>query len=64
MFRVRCLETDTDYYFVARTAYESLQKMLFTLNLKRKDNNAVINKTVSGCHLYLTHFDKTYAVRN
>lgn len=64
MYRVRCLETDTDYYFVARTAYESLQKMLYTLNANSLDKSAVINKTISGYHLYLTHCGNTYVVRN
>lgn len=58
------METGTAYTFLAWTAYEAMRKMLYTLNLSRKDPNAVISKTESGLHLYLEHNGSIYAVRN
>ena len=58
------METGTGYTFQAWSAYEAMQKMLYTLNLSRKDPDASINKTESGLHLYLEHCGSIYAVRN
>ena len=63
-YTVRHMETGTEYTFEAWTAYEAMQKMLYTLNLSKRDPNATINKTESGLHLYLEHSGNIYAVRN
>lgn len=64
MLWVKCLDDGKRYGFVVRTAYEALQKMIYTLNLNCKDDNAVINKTESGAHLWFEHSGKTYAIAN
>lgn len=63
MIYVNCLDDGKSYGFDAKTAYEAMRKMLYTLNIKRNDENAVINKTESGLHLWFEHSGKTYAVR-
>ena len=63
-YYVCCLDTDESYPFYARAPYEAMTKMQYTLNLKRNDPNAVINKTKSGLHLYMEHSGKFYAIRN
>ena len=64
MICVTHMETRVRYYMDAKTPYEALTKMKYTLDLKRKDDKATINKTTSGMHLYLDHGGNTYAVRN
>lgn len=64
MLWVKCLDDGKRCGFVTRTAYEALQKMIYTLNLSCKDDNAVINKTESGLHLWFEHSGKTYAIAN
>lgn len=64
MIFVICLDTSVSYGFDARTAYEALAKMKYTLDIQHLDQNAVINKTPSGLHLWMEHSGKTYAVRN
>ena len=63
-YTVYDLENGSEYTFLAWSAYEAMQKMLYTLNLSRRDPDAVINKTESGLHLYLEHSGSIYAVRN
>lgn len=60
---VICLNDGTTYTFVARTGYEAMQMMKYTLDLARKDKGAVINKTKTGLHLWMDHSGKTYSVR-
>lgn len=64
MIRVFCLDDGKEYWFSAKTAYEAMQKMKYTLNLANQDTRAVINKTESGSCLYMEHDGKTYAVIN
>lgn len=64
MIYVTCLNNGKRYGMDAKTPYEALSKMKYTLDLSRKDENAVINKTESGLHLYMDHSGKTYVVRN
>ena len=62
--KIFCLDDQKEYVFEKGiTPYEAMKKMLYTLNIKNNDPDAVINKTESGLHLYLTHSGKTYAVR-
>lgn len=64
MIPVACLDEGKSYWFTARTSYEALQKMKYTLDLTRKDPEAKINKTESGLHLYMEHGGRTYSVKN
>ena len=57
------IDTGVKYTFTAKTAYEAMQKMIYTLNLSGKCN-AVINKTESGNTLYFDYKDNTYAILN
>lgn len=61
---VKCLETGAEYTFTDKTPYEAMEAMRYTLNLKRKDETATINKTCSGMHLWMDHGGFTYSVRN
>ncbi len=61
MIKVLCLDDGINYYFIAKTPYEAMQKMKYTLDLKEKDDNAVINKTESGRCLWFDHSGKTYS---
>ncbi len=61
---VTCLEDNKKFGFSTRTAYEALESCLYYLNLKYKDNNAKINKTTSGLHLWLENCGKIYWVKN
>lgn len=61
MIKVFCLNTGTMYKFCAKTAYEAMEKMKYTLDLKCKDGNAVINKTEDGKILYMDHSGMTYS---
>lgn len=58
------MDTDEQFIMLARTPYEAMQKMLYTLNLNRLDSSATVQKTESGLHLYVVHNGNTYAVRN
>lgn len=54
MKKVLCLDTGTEMYFSAKTGYEAMQKLIYTLNLSHKDINAKIeicnNRTLSVLH--------------
>ena len=54
------LDTGTIYLFTAKTAYEAMSKMKYTLNIGGKCDSS-INKTVSGNTLYLDYRGETYA---
>lgn len=60
--KVFCLDDGRMFLFVAKTAYEAMQKMKYTLDMKHNDSSAVINKTESGKCLYMDHSGKTYSV--
>lgn len=60
MIRVFCLDENKEYWFAARTPYEAMEKMKYTLDLAHKDKNCVINMT-PNC-LYMEHSGKTYSV--
>ena len=57
------LDTGTEYIFTAKTAYEAMRKMIYTLNISGKCD-AVINKTESEKTLYIEHKGNTYSVVN
>lgn len=60
---VVCLDTGATYKFVAADSLDAIKKMLYTADILHKDPNAVIEKTKSGLHYFLTHNGNTYAVR-
>ena len=57
------LDTHEALTFQARTPLEAMSKLLYTLNLKRMDDTAKIEKTESNLHLYTVHCGNTYSVR-
>ena len=62
MIRILCLDDSKEYGFNDKlTPYEAMKKMLYTLNLASKDDNAVIQKTETDKTLYFEHKGKTYA---
>ena len=63
MIAVKCLDSGIVYWFSARTAYEAMNNMKYTLNLNHSDKNAIINKTESGLHLWMEHWGNTYVAR-
>lgn len=48
--------------FEAETPQDAMEKLLYTLNLRRHDPNAKIQLTKSGKHLFVEHFGKTYGI--
>ena len=62
MITVLCLDDSKVYGFSAKTPYEAMQKMKYTLDVFHKDESAVINKTETGKCLYMEHSGKTYGV--
>ena len=62
--KVVCLDTGEGLWFQAGTAYEAMQKLLYTLNLKKKDDSAKINITKSCLHLFTIHCGQYWTVRN
>lgn len=57
------LDTHEQLTFQAKTPYEAMRKLIYTLNLKHKDKSAKIEKTESNLHLYTVHNGNTYSVR-
>ena len=62
--KVTCLDTGESLWFQARTAYEAMRKLLYTLNLKHQDDSAVVNMTGSCQHLFTIHCGQYWATRN
>lgn len=60
LIKILCLDNGMEYYFVASSEYEAMQKMLYTLNVSNKDNNAKI-ELCNGRTWSLQHNGKTYA---
>lgn len=63
MYKVWCLDDGKKFYFDAKTPYEAMRKMKYTLDLENEDKSCVINKTESGLHLWMEHTGKTYGIR-
>lgn len=63
MYKVWCLDDGKKFYFDAKTPYEAMQKMKYTLDLEKEDKSCVINKTESGLYLWMEHTGKTYGIR-
>lgn len=64
MITIICLEDGRKLEFMALTPYEAMIKCKYYLDLNKKDNNAKINKTISGLHLWMEHNGRTYSVKN
>ena len=62
-FVVHSLDDDKKYTFLALTPYEAIKSMLYYLNLKSRDDKAVICKTESNRHLFFVHCGRTFCVR-
>ena len=58
MKRVSCSDDGIEYFFKATNAFDAIEKMLYTLNLKHEDKNATI--TCSRATVSLLHNGKTY----
>lgn len=63
-YRIHNMDTGADWTFQAWTAYEAMQKLLYSLNLSHRDDSAAINKTESGTLLYTEHNGQTWCVLN
>lgn len=63
---IKCYNLDTHQwlYFTARTPYEAMEKLLYTLNLKRKDTSAKIQLIGGGRTLSITHNGETWSCLN
>lgn len=57
------LDTGAKYIFTAKTAYEAMQKMIYTLNISEKCNT---DNKINECGniLYFIYKDNTYATVN
>lgn len=62
MIYVTNLDTGAIWGFAAKTAYEAMEKLKYTLDLNHKDENAEICETKSGRCLYMDHSGQTWAV--
>ena len=63
LYKVVCLDDQRCYGFMCNSAYRAMMCMKYMLDLSHKDPGAIINKTETGLHLYMTHSGKTYCVR-
>lgn len=63
---IRCYNLDThqELYFTARAPYKAMEKLLYTLNLKRKDTGAKIQLLGGGRTLSLIHNGETWSCLN
>ena len=61
MIKVLCLDTGGEYFFIARTPYEAMQKMKYYLDTVSEDKDCIINKNDTQFSLYMTHKGLTYA---
>lgn len=64
MIAITCLDDQRKFFMSAKTPYEAMKSLKYTLDLVHEDNKCIINKTQTGFHLWMDHSGKTYAVRN
>lgn len=62
MIEVMNLDTGAIWGFSAKTPYEAMTKLKYSLDLKHIDPDARINKTESGRCLYMDHSGNTWSV--
>ena len=60
MKKVICLDTGAEYIISSISGYDAIQKMLYTLNLKHRDDNAQLS-LCNGRTWSLVHNGQTYA---
>lgn len=60
MIKIVCLDDNIEYYFIASTPYEAMEKMRYTLDITGGDKNANIS-LYNGRTLAMEHSGKTYA---
>lgn len=59
MIKVFCLDDQSELHFFAKTPYEAMEKLIYTLNLSHLDKNARI-ELCNGRTLSVQHNGKTY----
>jgi hypothetical protein len=59
MKKVLCLDDGREFFFIATSGYDAIQKMLYYLNLSHQDNNAKI-ELCNGRTWSVVHNGKTY----
>ena len=64
MIDVLCLDDSKTLSFFAKTPYEAMEKLIYTLNLSRLDKNAKIELLGGGRTLSVVHHGKTYGCVN
>ena len=64
MINILCLDTGAVWGFSAKTPYEAMQKLKYTLDLNNADPAAEICETKSGRCLYMDHSGQTWSVIN
>lgn len=64
MYDVFCLDTAGHFYFDAKSPFDALYKMLYTLNLQKEDRTAIIKASKTGKTLNFVHHGQTYSVIN
>lgn len=64
MINITNLNTGAIWGFTAKTPYEAMEKLKYSLDITCKDPAAKINKTESGTCLYMDHSGNTWAVIN
>ena len=60
MKEVLCLDNGSKFIFAVSNGYDAIQKMLYTLNLKNKDDDAKV-ELCNGRTWCLEHNGNTYA---
>ena len=62
-FWVKNLDTTERHLYLAKTPYDAMRKLIYTLKL-RHHQNLEIDVSASGLHLYVDAVDGTWVVRN
>lgn len=64
MIRIYNLDTHQALYFYARTPYEAMKMLLYTLNLRKLDPEAQIQLLGGGRTLAIVHCGETWSCLN
>lgn len=64
MIRIYNLDTHQSLYFCARTPYEAMEKLLYTLNLRKLDSETRIQLLGGGRTLTIVHCGETWSCLN
>ena len=63
-YRVFCLDTNRNLYFVSRTALEAMKALIYYLNLSALDKDARVELAGGGRTLTVIHNHLTYSYIN